>query len=91
MVLEGIGLRLLHAPACAAAAGQPSADLLKTIVSLRHFGIAAVGILEHAAGGGVRQSRSYRPAQAQPYERPNHTPRPYTGPGARSGGAGLFS
>ncbi len=56
-----VGLRLLHAPACASAVGQLPGDLLKALVSLRHFGVS-VGGLERAHSGSVHQHRTYKTA-----------------------------
>lgn len=72
-----------------AVASHLPTELARALISLRQFGAAAIGNLEHAAcGGGCRQARSYRTAPAYLEgrdwrDRPLHRPRVYESPGKR--------
>ena len=88
--MDRIGLRLLHAPAIIGASGELTPDLLRTLVSLRHFGLKAAGGLPQRleSGGSRQQQRAYvNPAPNEQSELSDdfdegHEPRPFRPAGA---------
>lgn len=70
-----------------AAASHLPAELARALISLRQFGVAAIGNLELAACSGCRHARSYRTMpqylERDWRDRPMHRPRIYEAPGER--------